>query len=65
MQYQITICKGTVKRYQVKDDKCIKESKVNGYKRNEEYTVQTCGNIVFVFVRQQNGDMKLLDAIEI
>lgn len=63
--YYSTFCKGTVKRYQVKDDKCIKESKVNGYKRNEEYTVQTCGNIVFVFVRQQNGDMKLLDAIEI
>lgn len=63
--YYSTFCKGTVKRYQVKDDKCIRESKVNGYKRNEEYTVQTCGNVVFVFVWQQNGDMKLLDAIEI
>ena len=63
--YYSTFCKGTVKRYQVKDDKCIRESKVNGYKRNEEYTVQTCGNVVFVFVRQQNGDMKLLDAIDI
>ena len=63
--YYSTFCKGTVKRYQVKDDKCIKESKVNGYKQNKEYTVQTCGNIVFVFVRQQNGDMKLLDVIEI
>ena len=63
--YYSTFCKGTVKRYQVKDDKCIRESKVNGYKRNEEYTVQTCGDVVFVFVRQQDGDMKLLDVVGI